>query len=83
MRRLPGDVISEAFDITNDGTIVGQSCSPDFQCRAALWSNGNVIDLNQALSPPRAGRSPTLKPSTLVDRSPEAASSTASSTPSS
>jgi probable HAF family extracellular repeat protein len=49
---LPGDVISEAADITNDGKIVGQSCSPDFsQCRAALWTNGNVIDLNQALSP--------------------------------
>jgi probable HAF family extracellular repeat protein len=49
---LPGDVISEATDITNDGTVVGQSCSTDFaQCRAAVWSHGTVIDLNETLSP--------------------------------
>jgi probable HAF family extracellular repeat protein len=49
---LPGDVNSEAGDITNDGTVVGQSCSTDFaQCRAAVWSHGMAIDLNQALSP--------------------------------
>jgi probable HAF family extracellular repeat protein len=49
---LPGDVNSEAGDITNDGTVVGQSCSTDFAvCRAAVWSHGTVIDLNQTLSP--------------------------------
>jgi probable HAF family extracellular repeat protein len=49
---LPGDVNSEATDITNDGTVVGQSCSTDFaQCRAAVWSHGTVIDLNETLSP--------------------------------
>jgi probable HAF family extracellular repeat protein len=47
---LPGDVSSEAVDITNDGEILGESCSTD-QCRPVLWRDGKVIDLNQVLSP--------------------------------
>jgi probable HAF family extracellular repeat protein len=54
---LPGDVNSEAGDISNDGTVVGQSCSTDFaQCRATVWSHGTVIDLNQTLSPAAGGQ---------------------------
>jgi len=44
---LPGDVFSEATDITEGGLIVGVSCSPAGVCRAVRWSHDQrITDLN-------------------------------------
>jgi probable HAF family extracellular repeat protein len=43
---LPGDVFSAAFSINNKGQIVGESCDVNFNCRAFLWQNGTMADLN-------------------------------------
>ena len=45
---VPGDIQSGASDIADQGQIVGESCSSD-RCRAALWQDGKVIDLNTAI----------------------------------
>lgn len=45
---LPGDGFSEAFDITDQGHVVGTSCSSD-GCRATLWHNRRVVDINTLL----------------------------------
>jgi probable HAF family extracellular repeat protein len=42
---LPGDVSSEAKGINDKGQVVGQSCGQN-GCRAFLWQNGVMIDLN-------------------------------------
>jgi probable HAF family extracellular repeat protein len=47
---LPGDVSSGAFDITDQGQIVGLSCSSTGDCRAVLWTHGNPVDLNTLIS---------------------------------
>ena len=47
---LPGDVFSEASDITDDGQIFGISCS-SAGCRATTWNASDVIDLNTQISP--------------------------------
>jgi probable HAF family extracellular repeat protein len=48
---LPGDVFSEATDITDRGLIVGYSCSAT-QCRAVRWTRNHVItDLNPLTRP--------------------------------
>jgi probable HAF family extracellular repeat protein len=43
---LPGDVFSEALDINSAGQIVGGSCDASFNCRAFIWQNGVMTDLN-------------------------------------
>jgi probable HAF family extracellular repeat protein len=43
---LPGDVSSGAKDINNKGQVVGQSCDINQNCRAFLWQNGMMTDLN-------------------------------------
>jgi len=48
---LPGDVLSYAFGINDYGQIVGQSCDASGNCRAFLWQNGTMTDLNTLLSP--------------------------------
>jgi probable HAF family extracellular repeat protein len=45
---LPGDTQSQASDVANQGQIVGESCSPT-QCRATLWRDDKVVDLNTAI----------------------------------
>jgi probable HAF family extracellular repeat protein len=43
---LPGDIISTAAGINEKGEIVGLSLDPNFNLRAFLWRNGQMIDLN-------------------------------------
>ncbi len=48
---LPGDFFSFAYGINDRGQVIVQSCDVNFNCRAALWRNGLMTDLN-ALTPP-------------------------------
>ena len=43
---LAGDVFAVANDINAKGQVVGASCDANFSCRAWLWDNGVMIDLN-------------------------------------
>lgn len=43
---LPGDVFSFAFGINDGDQIVGQSCDASFNCRAFIWQDGVMRDLN-------------------------------------
>ena len=43
---LPGDVTSQALGINRWRQAVGQSCDVDDNCRAFLWQNGVMTDLN-------------------------------------
>ena len=54
---LPGHVYSEADSINDSDQVVGTSCDVDFvDCRAVVWENGVVTDLN------------TLKQTDFTDR---------------
>lgn len=54
---LPGHVDSEAYGINERRQVVGLSCDADFaDCRAVMWENGVVTDLN------------TLKPASYIGR---------------
>jgi probable HAF family extracellular repeat protein len=47
LKALDGFPLSQALGINNKGQIVGTSCTADFvTCRAVLWENGRMIDLN-------------------------------------
>jgi len=43
---LPGDVHSEAYGINEKRQVVGLSCDADGNCRAFIWENGSMRDLN-------------------------------------
>jgi probable HAF family extracellular repeat protein len=43
---LPGDVSSQATGINEQRQVVGQSCDADDNCRAFIWQNGVMRDLN-------------------------------------
>ena len=43
---LPGDVSSQATGINEWRQVVGQSCDADDNCRAFIWQNGVMADLN-------------------------------------
>ena len=43
---LPGDTFSSAHANNDKGWIVGASCTADFDCRAVLWRDGQITDLN-------------------------------------
>jgi probable HAF family extracellular repeat protein len=49
---LPGHTYSEASGINEHGQVVGVSCDPDFaDCRAVIWENGVITDLNDLKAP--------------------------------
>jgi probable HAF family extracellular repeat protein len=48
---LPGDVSSVANDINAQGQVVGVSCDADRNCRAWLWDDGVMMDLNTLIPP--------------------------------
>lgn len=43
---LPGDVHSEAYGINEKRQVVGLSCDANGNCRAFIWENGVMRDLN-------------------------------------
>jgi probable HAF family extracellular repeat protein len=48
---LPGDVHSEAYGINERRQVVGLSCDADGNCRAFIWENGVMRDLNDFKQP--------------------------------
>jgi len=48
---LPGDVYSEAHGISERRQVVGISCDAAGSCRAFLWQNGVMTDLNTLVAP--------------------------------
>jgi len=48
---LPGDALSQGLGINDQGQVVGISCTAGFgSCRAFLWDDGTMIDLNALAS---------------------------------
>lgn len=47
---LPGDTLSIANSINDQGQIAMQSCDENFNCRAAVWERGVIADLNTIVS---------------------------------
>jgi probable HAF family extracellular repeat protein len=48
---LPGDVHSEAYGINEQRQVVGLSCDANGNCRAFIWENGVMRDLNDFKPP--------------------------------
>jgi probable HAF family extracellular repeat protein len=48
---LPGDVHSEAYGINEKRQVVGLSCDANGNCRAFIWENGVMRDLNDFKQP--------------------------------
>jgi probable HAF family extracellular repeat protein len=48
---LSGDLSSVAFGINSKGQVVGNSCDASGNCRAFLWENGVMTDLNTLVCP--------------------------------
>jgi probable HAF family extracellular repeat protein len=63
---LPGDSTSQALGVNDRGEIVGTSCDADFNCRAVIWRDGEISDLNQEVA---AGYAGTLIAANDIDSS--------------
>ena len=50
LKTLPGDVLSEALGVNEQGQVVGVSFDVDGNERAFLWENGRMTDLNTLVS---------------------------------
>jgi len=48
---LPGDFLSFANTLNEAGQVVGQSCDESGNCRAFLWQDGVMTDLNTLIPP--------------------------------
>jgi probable HAF family extracellular repeat protein len=48
---VPGDFSSIAWGMDNKGRVVGNSCDESGNCRAFLWQDGVMTDLNTLISP--------------------------------
>lgn len=48
---LPGDASSSASAINDEGQVAIQSCDVNFNCRAVIWQNGVMTDLNTLIPP--------------------------------
>jgi probable HAF family extracellular repeat protein len=63
---LPGDTTSQALGINDRREIVGTSCDADFNCRAVIWRDGQITDLNGLIAP---GYEDTLTTANDIDES--------------
>jgi len=63
---LPGDTTSQALGVNDRGEIVGESCDADFNCRAVIWHDGEIDDLNTQVESGYAG---TLTTANDIDAS--------------
>ena len=52
---LPGDSTSQALGVNDRGEIVGTSCDADFNCRAVIWRDARISDLNSEVATGYAG----------------------------
>ena len=58
---LPGDVHSEAYGINERRQVVGLSCDANGNCRAFIWENSVMRDLNDLKQPDFSARLETAK----------------------